>query len=99
MALLICWGLVVKRSSQTSLAMIGILRVLAGPQNLLSAPEESGEGGRNSHPMLPCPPTRAVFLWPVQQDLALGCCARTLEPGAAALIHAKEGAQVCPVYL
>lgn len=34
--------------------MIGILWVLAGPQNLLSAPVESGDGGGNSHPMLPC---------------------------------------------
>ena len=78
--------------------MIGI--VLAGPQNLLSAPVESGEGGRNSHPMLPCVcRVLPLELWPVQQGLALGCCARTLELGAAALIHAKEGAQVCPVYL
>lgn len=49
-----------------------------------------------------CPtvsPTKAVFQWLGGEARHLGAVPGAREPEAAALIHAKEGAQVCPVYL
>lgn len=80
--------------SQASLTVSGILWVSAGPQNLLSALRE-WRGGGNPRCQAPfCALPWSCVSVARAASSAPGCWARGLEPGAAALIHAKEGAQV-----
>lgn len=61
--------------SQASLTVSGILWVLAGPQNLLSALREWRGGGNprcHAARRLSVPSPGVVFLWPVQQAQHLG---------------------------
>lgn len=62
---LLSWGQVVEHPSQALLIVIGILWVLAGPQNLLSAPGEAGAGRGNPHFVPSHWSCVVVLLWPV----------------------------------
>lgn len=97
-----CTGLGRRRGHPLLLSVPGAGKVRAHPAQALPIVIGLVWASADSGADAPCPcflSTGAVCLLAVQRGLALGAGPGALEPGAAALIHAKEGAQVRPVYL